>query len=327
MKEWAERECRIACQRENPNYDFDSDDFDYGCNCYKSALKAYNSLMDDGHSGMSFSLTRSILTRLMKGLPLTPIRDEDFKEEENCYGELPEDLAKRGLKSDIQCSRMSSLFRKETLDGKVTYRDIDRCVMIDVEEPSSRFSSGCDRVIDEMFPITMPYNPQPGKFEIYAQTFLVDKAHGDFDTRALLYVITPDGKRIDLNIYQTDDDKGGWKRITKEEYDALFERRLDKLNEKIADHLIWTLISNSSPDNVIVKLEEAYDKKDESTKERYRQELAELCKFYLNPENYKYNTFSMSQSLCKDNSDAYKGVAELCVIAEYLKSILASLKV
>ena len=55
MYSWAEQECRLACKRENPNFDFDSNDFDYGCSCYKSALKAYNSLVEDDHSGMSFS--------------------------------------------------------------------------------------------------------------------------------------------------------------------------------------------------------------------------------------------------------------------------------
>ena len=34
MYEWAEQECRLACKQENPNFDFDSDDFDYGFNCY-----------------------------------------------------------------------------------------------------------------------------------------------------------------------------------------------------------------------------------------------------------------------------------------------------
>ena len=61
MYEWAEQECRLACKKENPNFDFDSDDFDYGCSCYKSALKAYTSLAVDGLSGMSFSFTRDIL--------------------------------------------------------------------------------------------------------------------------------------------------------------------------------------------------------------------------------------------------------------------------
>ena len=76
MSEWAKREVEIACKKENPNWDGES--FDYGCACYQSALKAYLSLCEDEHSGMSFSLTKNILVRLMEGNPLTPITDEDL---------------------------------------------------------------------------------------------------------------------------------------------------------------------------------------------------------------------------------------------------------
>ena len=57
--EWAKREVEIACKRENP--DWDGESFDYGCSCYQSALKAYKSLCEDGHSGYSFGATRNIL--------------------------------------------------------------------------------------------------------------------------------------------------------------------------------------------------------------------------------------------------------------------------
>lgn len=116
MYEWAEQECRIACKKENPDFNFDSEDFDYGCSCYKSALKAYKSLCEDGHSGTSFNFTRRILERLMSGQPLTPITDEDFfiVPPSDYPLESDEWLAKHGLKSEIQCPRMSSLFRTET---------------------------------------------------------------------------------------------------------------------------------------------------------------------------------------------------------------------
>ena len=51
--EWAEREVEIACKKENPNWDGKS--FNYGCSCYQSALKAYESLCEDGQSGTSFN--------------------------------------------------------------------------------------------------------------------------------------------------------------------------------------------------------------------------------------------------------------------------------
>ena len=325
MSEWAERECRIACGKENPDFDFDSDDFDYGCSCYKSALKAYKSLMDDGHSGSSFGFTKNILIRLMEGQPLTPITDGDFFNEElndMVAEESPQYLKDRGLKSSLQCPRMSSLFREETLDGKVTYHDIDRCIMVDVEQPSDTFGSGSDRILDKMFPITMPYMPSKNKYKIYTQTFLTDRKNGDFDTHALLYVITPDGDRIDLNIYETEDGNGGWKRITKEEYDALLEKRIDKLSRKVAEHLLWTLIENSSDDETTRKRRVAYAKRRDEDCTSDLLGLTVLCKFFENPDNYQYNTFDVIQKLCR--GDVFDK-PELNEISTYLKIVLTEL--
>lgn len=39
MLDWAKREVKIACKKENPNRK--EGEFDYGCACYESALKAY----------------------------------------------------------------------------------------------------------------------------------------------------------------------------------------------------------------------------------------------------------------------------------------------
>ena len=227
---WAENECRIACKRENPNFDFDSDEFDYGCGCYKSALKAYNSLMEDGHSGMSFSFTKNILIRLMNRLPLTPITDEDFfsveRGTEDWPAEPDEWLKEHALKSDLQCPRMTSLFRQEKLDGTITYHDNNRAYFIDIDNPSWTYHTSTD-FLDEMFPITMPYYPHVMPYEIYTQEFLTDKKNGDFDTKAILYMISPEGEKIELNIFEAEVDKK-WVKITKEEYIERFKNRIDK---------------------------------------------------------------------------------------------------
>lgn len=73
--EWAKREVEIACKKENPNRK--EGEFDYGCACYKSALKAFESLTEDEHSGFSIKITQAILNRLIDGKPLTPIEDTD----------------------------------------------------------------------------------------------------------------------------------------------------------------------------------------------------------------------------------------------------------
>lgn len=65
MLGWAKREVELACKRENP--DRKEGEFDYGCACYESALKAFKSLCEDGHSGFSIGLTKNILNRLIDG--------------------------------------------------------------------------------------------------------------------------------------------------------------------------------------------------------------------------------------------------------------------
>lgn len=75
MTTWAEREVELACKKENPERK--EGEFDYGCACYESALKAFKSLMEDGHSGSSIHLTKEILVRLIEGKVLTPIEEGD----------------------------------------------------------------------------------------------------------------------------------------------------------------------------------------------------------------------------------------------------------
>lgn len=203
-EKWAEREIEIACKKENPNWDGKS--FDYGCSCYQSALKAYKSLCEDDHSGFSFNLTKNILIRLMNGLPLKPIVDEDFTSVEPEVWESPVYLEKNGLKSDLQCPRMNSLFREETLDGKITYTDVDRVVFHDANGDGWWHNGYADRLVNEMFPITMPYYPKVEKFKVYGETFCIvdgeDKTAenvGTYNLIKIYYIITPDGERIEVN--------------------------------------------------------------------------------------------------------------------------------
>ena len=323
MYDWAEQECRIACKKENPNFNFDSEDFDYGCNCYKSALKAYKSLCEDDHSGASFNFTRIILERLMDGQPLTPITDEDFEGGVSIFSD--KDLASRGLKSEIQCPRMSSLFRRETLDGKVSYIDNNRAYCINIENPFDTYSSAKDYVVDEFFPITMPYIPEKGKYKVYCQTFLTDKKNGDFDTQAILYFITPDGKRVDVNRYQTEKD-GKMVDITKEEYDVLLEKRIDRLRDKVADNLLWTLLSNSASEEEIKRRKTIWNNLLPSTRKDIEDSLRQMCAFFEVPENYKYNTFEIHQKLCVGNFDSFKDINELIEIGVFLQNVLKILE-
>lgn len=101
MELWAENEVKIACYHENPNRK--EGEFDYGCACYESALKAFQSLCEDEHSGASIMFTKAILNRLITGKPLAPIEDT-----EDMWNEVH---GRADGSKHYQCKRMSSLFK------------------------------------------------------------------------------------------------------------------------------------------------------------------------------------------------------------------------
>ena len=190
MKKWAEREVEIACKRENPNWDGKS--FDYGCSCYQSALKAYNSLCEDGHSGMSWSITANILNRLMQNLPLTPISENDFKDVKPEYGKIQ------------FCPRMSSLTRETDEEGNVKYSNSERVIFID-ENNNTWHSQTATQIVDEMFPIILPYYPTRQKYRVFGYDFVVDENNkvryerGTFNFHYFSYLLTPDGEKIKVD--------------------------------------------------------------------------------------------------------------------------------
>ena len=212
--DWAEREVAIACGKENPNKK--DREFDYDCACYKSALKAFKTLCDDGHSGLSMKITQSILNRLINGRPLTPIEDTDdiWYERNHC---------KDGHKL-YQCKRMSSLFKDVYADGTVKYSDNNRLYCVNINKPNDTYSSGLvRRIIDKMFPITMPYIPSK-PIDVYCEDFLTDKKNGYFDIIGIFYALkTENGeqKKIEINrffIETKDNEEFDWIEISKEEY-------------------------------------------------------------------------------------------------------------
>lgn len=181
MLDWAKKEVEYACKKENP--DWDGESFDYGCSCYMSALKAYESLLDDDHSGMSWGFTRNILMRLMNNQVLTPIEDT-------------EDMWVHAWDNGYQCKRMSSLFKEVYDDGSVTYSDTNRAYGL---ADGSDFSFGSGRVtevVDSLFPIKMPYYPATNKYKVLF--------HSDDDEYPYA-IITPDGDKVKVRYSE---DKG-----------------------------------------------------------------------------------------------------------------------
>lgn len=202
MIDWAKKEVEIACRKEREASNTPEDEWDYGAACYESALKAFNSLMEDGHSGMSNGFTKDILNRLIDRKPLTPITEDDFYFTESSIRDDPEYLKNLGLKSRIQCPRMYSLFRDEYLDGTVKYKDVGRTICVEIHDPDFPYRNGfISKIIDELYPISMPYMPSEKPYEVCTEEILTDRKNGDYDSFAILYIIKPDGTRVDLNRY------------------------------------------------------------------------------------------------------------------------------
>ena len=222
MREWARKEVELACKREAP--DIKPDEWDYGCACYESALKAYESLFEDGHSGMSISITKSILNRLLEGKPLTPIEDTDDAWDDD----------RSRIRNDVktlQCKRMSSLFKDVYNDGTIKYSDIDRVICVNINDPLLTYYSGLVReIIDEMFPIRMPY--APGKpFRVFCKDFLVDEKNGDFDTVGVYYATKEgiDGPET-IDIYRYFGEKNGkFVEIDADEYQERENKYMERL--------------------------------------------------------------------------------------------------
>lgn len=115
---------------------------------------------------------------------------------------------------------MSSLFKRVYNDGTITYRDINRFVGTYEGSKCTYHSGQIDRVMEKLYPITMPYMPENKPYYVFTEDFLVDPANGDYDTVGYLYCIEPDGTRMDLNKYfkESDTDNSGFVEIGRHEY-------------------------------------------------------------------------------------------------------------
>lgn len=210
LLEWAKKEVEIVSKRErgsNPE-----NKWDYGVACYESALKAFESLLEDGHSGMSIAITKNILNRLIEGKPLTPIEDTDDVWNK-CY------RGNGDNKTTYQCKRMSSLFKDVYDDGKVVYKDINRYYCINKNDPNISWNNGfIGNIYNEMFPLTMPYTPSNKADLIVCDELLTDPKNGDFDTIAVLYIQRAHGERVEVNRYFKEGDTS-FIEISKDEYE------------------------------------------------------------------------------------------------------------
>lgn len=235
MSEWAAEEVRIACERERATIT-ETDDADptaqeYAESCYQSALKAYQSLCGDGHSGMSFNITAGILKRLCSGYPLTPIEDVDDVWE--LVNETPD-------KIDYQCRRMYSLFKTVSKkDGSAYFHDIDRFLCVDPKGVTYT-NNFINQQLSKLYPLTLPYMPE-GKFLVKTFDFATNANPGEFDTILIRSVKEPNGQEVLLNLCFKETENG-FEQIQLKEYEERYKAFLASAElQKTAEKIIRTV--------------------------------------------------------------------------------------
>ena len=199
MKTWADKEVELALKYEKER---DEDDtwYPYLVGCYKSALKAYNSLLEDNHSGMSWSVTSNILNLLMHNRPLTKLTGEDDEWFDVQSWNVHDDY------TTYQNNRYSALFKDVYKDGRVVYHDNNRFSVHTKDKPYINFYSGVvNGELNKLYPIEFPYTPISYSVEI--EELLSDPNNGDFDTVGIFQMKDEQGNITQINkfFHFTDD--------------------------------------------------------------------------------------------------------------------------
>lgn len=176
----------------------DSDDYRYNVLCMEAAVEALKVLAEQGHSGMSISYTMKYLENLVQCKVLTPIVEEDE------FTPCPWREGEEG------CVRYSGLYRTKDENGNWKYHDVNQIsTRVLTNAGSSYWHSGfVSRIIEDMFPITLPYMPYSDGAEYIANVYeyLRDRSNGDYDTIYIESVLDKKtGKVYPINRYFTED--------------------------------------------------------------------------------------------------------------------------
>ena len=217
-----EVEYAIDCERNSAIKENDYSFLDYVVECYRSALRAYETMAADGHSGMSWGLTRQIFNRLAEGKPLKNL---------NSYDERPEEWASSDIIPDsfgmLYNNRYPSLCCKVTENGKV-YHDTDRWLFYCRNRPDFLWHNGfLNRYMDSLYPIEFPYNPV--SIHVCIEEILIDPAHGDYDAQRIIDFIDPEtGETVKVDACFEEVD-GKWQEIGKKKWYELRKKHAERL--------------------------------------------------------------------------------------------------
>ena len=231
---WVDHEIELALKKELTGTKPENE---YVKLCYESAKEAYLALIKQGHSGMSISLTKFILNRLIDRKPLTAITAEDFE------GVEPLNwkdwfLEKNNLSAVYQCPRYSSLFRHVGKDGSIKYSDNNRVETVD-RNGAICLSGNVTKIVDKMYPLELPYWPTD-PYKVYTAEFTYDSENdkvliepGIYNAMYISHLVTPKGEMVTLDTWYFEENLAftpvAIERIKKELIQSLTENGLPVL--------------------------------------------------------------------------------------------------
>lgn len=212
---WAKREVELA-KNEALKSGADNCSAHYICECLSSALKAFNSLREDGHSGASMEQMLMFLQRLVRGLPLTPI-DEDTTW-------VKSSVSESGTIT-YQCARMTSLFKDVDREGNITYSDVNRVVCVNKDDPQAPvwYNGFVSKIVNSIYPIKFPYYTSSDPIIAYVSEHTTSVTE-DFDTMCIDSVKLNNGETVEVKkFFKEDPNINSWVEIDEEEYNSRVE--------------------------------------------------------------------------------------------------------
>jgi len=236
MTEWAENEVNIVLsinENRKPEEGEDAEmckmNRDYAASCYKSALKAYKSLMEDGHSGLSFNITVSILEKLMHEMPLSGIEEVgDYWEKTHGFGDY----------ETYQCRRKFGLFKDVYPDGHTEYHDNEAAVCTEVRDDGRESNWSCGKrtcaIIEEAIGhplVQFPYYGYRHPYKMYRECYnTVDGEPGSYNAYWLQFIKCQDGTKIPVNRFFIELRGTPDKELSRDEFMAFLQEGEDRLN-------------------------------------------------------------------------------------------------
>lgn len=212
---WAKREVELA-KNEALKSGSDNCSTHYICECLNSALKAFNSLLEDVHSGASMEQTLMFLQRLVRGFPLTPIDEDTTWVKSNVSGSGT---------TTYQCARMTSLFKDVDREGNITYSDVNRVVCVNKDDLQAPvwYNGFVSRIVNSIYPIKFPYYTSSDPIIAYVSEHTTSVTE-DFDTMCIDSVKLNNGETVELKrFFKEDPNINSWVEIDEEEYNRRVE--------------------------------------------------------------------------------------------------------